>query len=194
MPLVTISEASGVVVSVVSFRLVVLYLYLYKHSCPSIPLPSFAKLAANMKLISLITVATTALAAVGDKYKLTYTRSDAQSVESLPVTYQDDLITASTDGEPITITEGEGNTFSVNDMPIAYLELQALFWTGDYGYKLQGSVFDIAADGTFELRDGPKEYYYCTPHPERNVIYVINSPDYSKCRFKRTIKFHAEKI
>lgn len=145
-----------------------------------------------MKFITLITMATAAVAAVGDQYKFSYKKGND---ELFPVTYDGEKLTVSNEGEAITITEGEGSTFAVDGHPIAYQDFLGWLWTGHPGQgNLIGSAFEIASDGTFTLRDGPKEYYYCTPNAGIPTLFVKNSDTHSSCRFKRFITLHVQKI
>lgn len=147
-----------------------------------------------MKFITLITMATAAVAAVGDKYKLSYKKGGA---ELYPVNYDGEKLTVPTEGTAITITEGENSIFSVDGKTISYLDLLGWLWTGHPGEpSLGASSFDIAADGTFTLRDGPKEYYYCSPNAGVPTLNVKNSDTHTSCAFSstRAITLHVQKI
>lgn len=147
-----------------------------------------------MKFLTLITMATAAVAAVGDKYKLSYKKGSA---ELYPVSYDGEKLKVVGEGTPITITEGENSIFSVEGHPISYLDHLGWLWTGHPGEgNLNGVAFDIAADGTFSLRAGPKEYYYCSPSGGVPTLFVKNSDTHSSCAFSstRAITMHAEKI
>ncbi|CAG84199.1 YALI0A19866p [Yarrowia lipolytica CLIB122] len=149
-----------------------------------------------MKFLTIITMATAALATVGDKYKLTYKKVGSERVDETLYPISDSGVTlfASGYGEPITITEHENNTFSVEGRLIAHDSFMDYFTTSTTGGTQIGSSFDISADGTFELHDGPKEYYYCVPGPAQATIFATKDPNISRCITKQVITFHVDKI
>lgn len=148
-----------------------------------------------MRLITILTSATAAFAAVGDQYKLTWRKVDDAVPKYLPMSYNGETLFASGSGTPITITELENGTFSVDGHTIGYLDHLSWFWTGHPGQgNVLGATFHILEDGTWEMKDGPKGYYWCSPGPAQAIIWIDDKPGKSRCRGRYLIKFHVEKI
>lgn len=150
-----------------------------------------------MKLLTIITLATAACAAVGDQYKLRYKKKgvDANNDSQFyPLAVLDGtLVTAGFEGETITVTEQADGVFTVGPNPIVEQYMGNLANLAVLDPSRTAAKFNVA-NGVLSLADG-YELYYCTGLQDKSgPINVRNNLEVSRCRFRITIDLVAQKI